>query len=609
MTDLVIRALPRRSLLRLWPYLRPYRFRLAVSIALATAASCLSLVMPLVLRWIVDDPIARHQPSGVILGGLALLALGTAEAGIFGIRRWLAAGPLAFIEATMRADFHRHVQRLPICVHDRWPKGQLLSRATTDLQVVREFLAGPMTFIVVNSVTILAGGVILMSQQWLLGLIVLAAVPVLIYISARFETQYAAATRTAQDICGDLTTSVGEAVLGIRVIKGFRQERVRIARFRQQVRASREAELAKAGLLGRYSALVLAVPDVATACALVIGAVQVSRGQLATGALVAVLATSIALRPAVTETGSLLASSHDAAACAARFFEVLDEPAAAPQQPAACRRPRASGPAELAIDAVEFRYPGTGPERPAVLRDVSLRIPAGETVAVVGATGSGKTTLAALLARMYDPVHGRITLDGTGIAALGQTEFREAVVVAFDPPTLFSMSVADNVLMGLDAPRADLEQALRVAHAHEFVSQLPEGAWTQLGENGFTLSGGERQRIALARAVIRKPRLLVLDDPLSALDIRTEAQVQEALRDVLATTTALVISRRPATVQLADRVAVLDHGQIIATGTHSQLLNTSPEYAALMTAVEPGGMPGEGSDVECGARRREGSDA
>ncbi|MGH3158997.1 MAG: ABC transporter ATP-binding protein [Streptosporangiaceae bacterium] len=577
--------------------MRPYRFRLAASTALATVASCLALVMPLVLKWIVNGPIVHCQPAGVMLGGLALLGLGTAEAGIFGIRRWLAAGPLAFIEARMRAEFHRHVQRLPIYIHDHWPKGQILSRGTTDLQVVRMFLAGPMTFIVVNSLTILAGGAILISQQWLLGLIVLATVPVLIYVSTRFETRYGAVTRAAQDISGDLTTTVGESILAIRVIKGFRQDQAQIARFRQQVRTSREAELNKADLLGRYSAVVMTLPDIATACALVIGAVQVAHGLLSAGALVAFLATILTLRPSVAETGSLLASSHDAAASAARFFEMLDEPAAPQDKPPALLHPRATGPAELAVEGVWFRYPGTTPEHPPVLHDVSLRIAPGETLAVVGPTGSGKTTLAALVARMYDPVQGRITLGGTDIATLGQAELRETVAVAFDQPALFSMSAADNVLMGLDAGQVDLDEALQIAHAQEFVSQLPEGARTQLGENGLTLSGGQRQRIALARAVIRKPRLLVLDDPLSALDIHTEAQVQEALREVLATTTALVIAHRPSTVQLADRVAVLDRGQIIATGTHDKLLETSPEYVALMTAVESAAMSSGGRET------------
>ncbi|HEY3958557.1 MAG TPA: ABC transporter ATP-binding protein [Streptosporangiaceae bacterium] len=594
----------RRSLTRLWPYARPYRLRLAASTVLATAASCLALVMPLVLKWIVDGPIAHRQPAGVLLGGLALLVLGAAEAGIFGVRRWLAAGPLALIEATMRADFHRHVQRLPMYIHDRWPKGQILSRGTTDLQVVRSFLAGPMTFVVVNSMTILAGGAILISQQWLLGLIVLATVPVLIYVSTRFETRYGAATRAAQDISGDLTTTVGESILAIRVIKGFRQDRAQIAGFRQQVRTSREAEIGKAALLGTYSAVIMTLPDLATACALAIGAVQVAHGHLSTGSLVAFLATIIALRPSVAETGSLLASSHDAAASAARFFEVLDEPEAPQDEPEAPQdkvrapqHPRTREPAELAVEGVWFRYPGTAPEHPPVLRDVSLRIARGETLAVVGTTGSGKTTLAALVARVYNPVKGRITLDGVDIATLSAAQLCEAVAVAFDQPTLFSTSAADNVLMGLDAGQVALEEALQIAHAQDFVSQLPDGARTQLSENGLTLSGGQRQRIALARAVIRKPRLLVLDDPLSALDIHTEAQVQEALREVLATTTALIIAHRPSTVQLADRVAVLGCGQIVAIGTHDKLLETSPEYVTLMTTVESAVMSSGGRET------------
>jgi ATP-binding cassette subfamily B protein len=601
MTDLVIRALPtgekppfpsaRRSLARLWPYVRPYRFRLAASTALATVASCLALIMPLVLKWIVDGPIAHRQPRDVLLGGLALLALGIAEAAIFGIRRWLAAGPPAFIEARMRADFCRHVQRLPIRFHDRWPQGQLLSRSSTDLQVMREFLAEAMPFIVVNTVTILAGAVILISQQWLPGLIVLAPVPVLNYVSARFETRYGAATRAARDISGDLTTTVGEAILGIRVIKGFRQDQARIAHFRQQLRRSREAELHQADLLGRYSAVVSTLPDMATAGALVYGAAQLAHGRLSAGALLAFFATIIVLRPVVAESGSLLASCHDAAASAARFFEVLDEPAAPRDNRPPRRWPRATGPAELAVEGVEFRYPGTAAERPAVLRDVSLRIAPGETLAVVGATGSGKTTLAALVTRMYDPVKGRITIDGADLATLAQAELRGAVVMAFDEPALFSMSAADNVLLGLEATQADLDEALRIAHADEFVSQLPDGARTQLGEHGLTLSGGQRQRIALARAIVRKPRLLVLDDPLSALDMHTEAQVQEALREVLATTTALVIAHRPPTVQLADRVAVLHRGEIIAAGTHSTLLEACREYRALMTAVESAVRP------------------
>jgi len=266
-----------------------------------------------------------------------------------------------------------------------------------------------------------------------------------------------------------------------------------------------------------------------------------------------------------------------------------------PAQPAQTRT-RA---AELAFEGVEFRYPDAPPGSPPVLRDVNLRIAPGETVALVGATGSGKTTLAALVPGLYEPTNGRITLDGVDISTLPRAELRQLVAVAFDEPALFSASAAENVLMGAEsAGEADLERALDVAHAREFVHRLPHGAQTRLGENGLSLSGGQRQRIALARTMIGGPRLVVLDDPLSALDIHTEALVEAALREVLVTTTALVIAHRPSTVLLADRVALLSHGRIVAVGTHRDLLRTSPEYAVLMTAVESPVPDGE----EPGAR-------
>ncbi|MGH9171956.1 MAG: ABC transporter ATP-binding protein [Acidimicrobiales bacterium] len=482
-----------RSLARLRPYVRPHRTKLAASTALATLASCLALIMPLVLKWIVDGPIASHKPGAVVFGGVALLALGVAEASIFGIRRRLAAGPLAAVEAAMREHFYRHLQALPVSFHDRWAAGQLLSRATTDLQVVRLFLAGQMTFIVVNTVTIFAGAAILISQQWALALIVIVTVPAFIVTSARFERRYAVATRSAQDSSGDLTTTVRESVLGIRVIKGLRQEGNRLLRFKEDVHHVRDAELQKADLLGRYSAVLVALPEAATACALVIGAELVAHGHLSTGALVAFLALVLVLAPSVAQVGPLLASCHDAAAATDRYFEILEELVAPNDRHATL--PSSSMAAELVFEGVDFHYPGTPEERAPVLSGVTLRVAPGETLAVVGATGSGKSTLAALAAGLYDPVRGRITLDGVDISTLSQAELRTAVTVAFDDPTLFSMSVADNVRMGHHAEASSVEEALRIAHALDFVSQLPDGVQTTLGENGMTLSGGQRQRV------------------------------------------------------------------------------------------------------------------
>ena len=579
-----------RSLRRMRPYLRPFRWRLRAATALAAVASLLGLAMPQVLRWIVDGPVARHEPGGVTLGGVALLLLGVGEASIFGVRRRLTAGPLSGIEAHMRADLYRHAQRLPIEVHDRWAGGQLLSRGITDLQVLRLFVAGPFTFLPVFAATLTVGAVILLTEQWLLALVVLAPVPVLIVRSYRFESRYGDATRRAQDLSGDLTTAVLESVTGVRVVKGFRSGGDRYARFRGQVQRLREAEIRKAGLLGGISAVVTALPGVATACALVLGAVEDERAQLSGGSLLAFLGTVAALGPSVSATGTMLAGCHDAAASVDRFFEVLDEPRAADADAdvdVGAGGGFRCGPAELVFEGVGFRYRDAGPDDPPALRDVSLRVGPGETLAVVGATGSGKTTLASLVARLYEPGEGRILLDGVDIAELSLGELRSQVSVAFDQPVLFSGTIAENVLLGADVDDAGLDWALRAVQADEFVRGLRDGARTVVGENGMSLSGGQRQRVALARIMVRRPRVVVLDDPLSALDVETEAQIHDALREVLATTTALVVAHRPATVRLAGRVAVLAGGRVIAVGSHEELLATVPAYAQLMTPLVP----------------------
>ncbi|MFJ7049460.1 ABC transporter ATP-binding protein [Streptomyces sp. NPDC101112] len=597
-----------RSLLRLWPYVRPVRARLSVAAAVAIVASCVGLVIPLVLKWMVDGPVADGDPAGVWLGALYLLLLGLAEALLFGLRRWLVARPLAGVEASMRADLYRHLQRLPVAFHDRWASGQLLSRATTDLSLLRMFLAFPLTFLLVNAVTILVGVIIMLMQDWTLGLVILGpAVPVIVTCVA-FERKYAAVARLAQDQVGDLTTVVEESVLGIRIIKGFGRHRSQARAFRELSRTLRGTELRKARLLSAIWGVIITLPELAIGAALVVGVVQVADGALSAGTLVAFLSTALALRWPVDSIGFLLAMSQEAATATERYFEVLDaepesaeskgaEPESAESKGAEPERADGIGgdrrPAAetvrggLEFHGVRFRYPDAPADTPPVLDRIDLHIRPGESMALVGATGSGKTTLTALVPRLHEVTDGRITLDGEDIAGMPREELRAKVSVAFEEPTLFSATVGENVLMGAgpDAGQPELDRALAIAQA-DFAHSLPEGTATQVGEQGLSLSGGQRQRLALARAVVGRPRFLVLDDPLSALDVHTEAAVEAALRRVLAETTALIVAHRPSTVLLADRVALLSGGRVAAVGTHHELLRTNAEYAHLMSGTE-----------------------
>ncbi|MEU1817597.1 ABC transporter ATP-binding protein [Streptomyces roseifaciens] len=590
-----------RSLLRLWPYVRPVRNTMIAAAAVTVVASCASLVIPLALKWIVDGPVAGKDPSGVWLGGALVLVLGVVEASLFALRRFLVARPLAQVEADMRADLYGHLQRLPVSFHDRWPSGQLLSRGTTDLMLLRIFLAFPLTFMLVNGVTILVGFVVLLVQQWTLGLVLLAPVVPLVILCTYFEERYSRAARTAQDQSGDLATIVEESVLGIRIIKGFGRHRGQERAFDALSGRLRGTELGKAHLLGMLWAVIMSLPELAIGAALVLGVLQVADGDLSAGTLVAFLSTALALRWPVESFGFLIAIANESATAADRYFEVMDVPvpadrttasasasgsAAAVKSGAVPSPPPAGERGGLRLEGVGFRYPDAPADAPPVLHGVDLHIRPGETMALVGTTGSGKTTLTALVPRLHEATSGRITLDGEDIAAMPRERLRELVSVAFEDPTLFSASVGENVLMGADAGReADLARALEVAQAG-FVHALPEGTRTQVGEQGLSLSGGQRQRLALARAVVGDPRFLILDDPLSALDVHTEALVEAALREVLATTTALVVAHRPSTVLLADRVALLSGGRITAVGTHHELLRTSREYASLMAGDE-----------------------
>jgi ATP-binding cassette, subfamily B, bacterial len=571
------------TLRRLAPYVRPHRWALLGGGAAALAGTLAGLTIPLVTRAIVDGPIARGELGALPWLVLGVLGLGTLEAVLMFLRRRLVARPSTGIEAAMRADLFAHLQRLPVAFHDAWPSGQLLSRATADLNTVRWFVAFSGIFLVVNVLTVLVGiGILLWLSVWLGVVIAVTAVPLLV-LTLLLERRFSVAARRAQDQAGDLATVVEESALGIRVLKSLGRGRRLTERFMIDARGLRGTELTKVRLIAALWAVLVLLPESAIAVVLGLGAWGVAAGSLTIGTLVAAVTVMTYLYWPIASIGWLLAEASNAAAATRRYWEVRDVASTIvdPAEPLTLPHPMRGA---LELRGVRFRYPGADRE---VLRGVDLTVRPGETMALVGATGSGKTTLTGLVARLHDVTGGAVLLDGVDVRRLRLADLRTAVATAFEDPVLISASVRENVLLG--SPGFSDEQvweALRIASADGFVAALPWGLDTRIGEQGMSLSGGQRQRLALARAVVGHPPVLVLDDPLSALDVHTEAEVEAALRRVLGGVTALVVAHRPSTVQLADRVALLDGGRVTAVGTHTELLATVPEYRRLLASAD-----------------------
>lgn len=579
-----------RTIARILPFVRPAMPRIGLGMLAALLAALVSLAIPLVLQTLVDGPLSTGDGAQIWPAALTVLGLGVLEAGLIAARRWFVLTPGTHVEAAMRNAFYTKLQDLPVAFHDRWQSGQLLSRSMSDIGLIRRWLAFGIVLLVVNLLTVIVGFVVLFFWSWMLGLVFLVcSIPLWIY-GFVFEAKYSVVARRSQDQQGDLATAVEESVHGIRVLKAFGRGRHSLEKFARQAEELRGTEIEKARAIAGIWLWLLLVPDVAFALCLLGGVWLASTGQLTVGQLFAFFATATVLRWPIESIGFLLSMTFDTRTAIDRLFEVFDEvnPIVDPQSPAHISAPRG----RLAFDDAHFRYQDSPAQIPDLLDGITLELEPGETMALVGLTGSGKTTLTALTTRLYDVTGGAVRLDGVDIRDLTREELRSHIAMAFEDATLFSASVRDNVLLGRPeladgGPDADaaLAEALDIAQA-DFVASLPQGADTLVGEEGLSLSGGQRQRLALARAVAAKPSVLVLDDPLSALDVDTEARVEAGLRRVLATTTALVVAHRPSTVQLADRVALLENGRITAVGTHSELLAANEHYRFVISSLD-----------------------
>jgi len=543
----------------------------------ASGAMLVQSLIPIVVGKVIDGPIRHHDTHGLwALSGLALL-FGVAESVLFFARRRAMASAALGVETDLRRDLFAHLQRQPVSFHDRWPSGQLLSRLTTDLSTLRRFIGMASVFLLADLLTIAVVLALLINIQVWLGLVVAASMVPLLVGTRRFELRYSRDARRTQDLTGDLATRVEESALGIRVIKAFGRRPHMLSAFTADATRLRAAELVKLRTMGWFWALLEGLPQLVLAFVTAGGVVAAARGAITLGGLVAFVALFLQLVWPIIMLGWLLALTEESASACRRVFEVLDtEPTIVdPVHPA----PAEHG-TSLVFENVRFRYPDADSD---VLRGVDLALEPGETMAIVGAVGCGKTTLTALVPRLHDVTGGRILLGGVDIRELRLDQLRHAVTVAFEEATLFSASVLENLTLGRSGiSDDDVHEAIEVAQAG-FVHELPHGLDTRIGEQGLSLSGGQRQRLALARAVLGRPRVLVLDDPLSALDVHTEALVERALRRTLSRTTALVVAHRASTVLLADRVALLDEGRVAAVGTHSQLLDTVPAYRALLS--------------------------
>ena len=558
---------------RLLGFLRPYRWSLGVSIVLAAASQAASLGLVRVTQGVIDQAI-RPQDRHLlwILVGV-VIGLGTLKALLMVGRRFISGRQALGVEYDMRNALYGHLLRLSFGFYDRHQTGQLMSRATVDLQGVRFFLGYGLIFFAQNLFTIVGATAIMLWTDWRLSLIAFAITPVLIILAYRYSRVSHPVLRDVQQKLADVATVAEENIVGVHVVKSFAQEEQEQAKFEQRSQAVFQRTVDANRQRSIYVPVLSFIPLVAQAAVLLVGGRMVVQNQLTVGEFFAFnLYVSMLIMP-LRMLGMWIGQSQRATASGERIFQILDEPEEIAERPEATELPPGEG--RIRFEGVAFGY---DPERP-VLEDIDLEIEPGQNIAVIGHTGSGKTTLTALVPRFYDVTSGRLEIDGVDVRDVELSSLRRAIAVISQDPFLFSTTVRENIAFGApDATDEEVEHAARLAQAHEFVAELPQGYDTVIGERGITLSGGQRQRIAIARAIVTNPRILILDDATASVDATTEARIRLGLREAMQGRTTLIIAHRLSTISLADEIVVLDHGRIAARGTQGELAETSLVY-------------------------------
>ena len=566
-----------RTFVRLLGFLRPYRRGVALSAALAALAMLATVAIPWLTGRAIDE--IRDGDRGALTGlAVAVVVAGVLRFGLTVARRLVAGRVSLGIEVDLRQRLYAHLQALELAFFDRQQTGQLMSRATVDLQSVRFFLGYGLIFILQSALTIVFAAAAMLVIQPGLAAIALIPVPFVVLASARYGRRSRPALQEVQQRVAELTAEAEENISGVRVVKAFAREERQRERFAAVVDRVFEQSMLSTRIRAFYTPFIAFLPQLGLAAILLFGGRRVVDGSLSLGDFTAFYVLLLMLLGPMRTLGFSLGLAQRATASGARVFELLDrEPQIATVTDAP---PLPAGSGRVELRHVSLMYQGA--VEPA-LRDVTLDVAAGTTVALVGATGSGKTTLAQLLSRLYDPTQGHVLVDGVDVSTVDLPSLRSAIAVVDDDPFLFSATVHENIAYAReDASREDVVAAARRAQAHGFVERLPDGYDTRVGERGLTLSGGQRQRIAIARALLADPRILILDDATSSVDASTEQQIKVALREAMAGRTTFIIAHRLSTIALADEIVVLERGRLAARGTHDELLTVSPLYAEIV---------------------------